>query len=696
MFAGFAQVPPPIPPPPTEETEGPLLLKAIDANDLGEVKRLIAAGADVNEGDFFVDSPMKRALLGGNYEIIKLLVESGAKDRGSIYQAVSNNDMKLTKYLIENNFEIGESIVNAAENNNLEMVKFLASKGAKVDFSQKRRIGFFRKHYISPIDEAVLHNNLAMVNVLIEHGLPRLSAIESALNHGRNDLIFTLSEDLGDKGWLLLEAFTRGNDPVVNKLISQGVPPNSEDENGNSMLLIAASKGNLISVQKCLEEYNLYLFKTNNKGENALMKAAENGSPQLCEYLMEKGITVDTQNNKGETALFYALSDNSHTAFDLLMEKGANINHKSLDGNTLLIKAAILEHSNAMIYLLSLDADVLHENKEGRTAFYFVVLNHKGFLSHENQLQNTFIEAGADINTKGRNGETILFQQIEKGKFDRVKELVEKGADPNTRNEKGERPACRESQIIQFLINNGADINATDNWDNTYLCEAVKQNDLELAHFLINQGIDVNKRCYFDEQAIIKAIKGENLAFVQFLTENGADLEALGYFKKSVMDYAQETANTEIISYLRSKGAMTKEEKNEQYTVSLKVESEIKAALIADDLESVIAIMSEEKVIILQEKVVQNIAYVAAKQGHSQMMNKLLSDDVNFDINSTLNNIGQTALFIATMYAQDDIVLDLLAKGADPNQLDINGKTAADYVYKKSTKKIFKNWSKMQ
>lgn len=688
-LASFSQIPPP-----TEETIGSPLLKAIDANDLTEVKQLIAAGADVNEGDFFVDSPMKRALQGGNYEIIKLLVESGAKDRGNIYHAVSENNMKLTKYLIENEFDIGESIVNAAENNNLEMVKFLASKGAKVDFSQKRRTGLFRKHYVSPIDEAVSHNNLAMVNVLIEHGLPLLTAIESSLDHGRNDLIFALSKDFDNKGWLLMESFTRGNDPVVNKLISQGVPPNSEDGNGNSMLLIAASKGNLLSVQKCVEEYKLYLFKKNNDGENALMKAAENGSRSVCEYLLGKGITIDAQNNKGETALFYALSPDSRSVFDFLKEKGANIHHKSLDGNTLLIKAAIRNHANAMIYLLSIGVDALHVNKEGKAAFYYVVSNSNGFSSNENQIQNSFIAAGADINTRGSKGETILFEEIERGKYDRVIELVEKGADPNTQDLKGERPACSESEIIKFLVGKGADINATDNWDNTYLCEAIKQNDLELAHFLIDQGIDVNKRCYFDEQAIIKAIKGENATFVQFLTENGADLEAMGYGRKNVMDYAKEVGNAEIISYLRSKGAMTKEEKNEQYKASIKLESEIKAALIAEDLESVISLMSKEKVIILQEKVVQDIAYVAAKHGHTTMMNKLISNDIDFGINSPVNNTGQTVLFVATIYAQNELVLDLLAKGADANQKDKNGKTAVDYVSKKSTKKIFKKWTK--
>lgn len=670
------------------------LISAIESNNLAQVKTLVAAGADVNEIDDRFSSPLKIAIEKENFAIIKFLVESNAEDRSGISEAVRKDNIKLTKYLIEQKFYLGESLVYAAEKNNLEMVKLLASNGAKVDFSQKRRRGLFRKYYVSPIDKAVSHNNLAMVNVLIKYDLPIKKALKSSLNSGKNDLILALSKDLEDKTWLLMEAFSRSNDPIVKSLIAEGVPPNSEDEKGNSMLLIAAAKGNLISVKKCVEEYKLYLFKKNNAGENALMKAASYGSRTVCTYLLDKGITIDAQNDSGETALFYALGDDSRFVFDFLVEKGANINHQSLDGNTLLTKAAIGDKENAMTYLISLGADVNHKNKKDKTAFHYVVSNSHGYTSGEIEIQNTFIQAGADINTLDNSGETLLYMYIESGKFDRIKELVAKGADPNTQDRNGERPSCSETEIIKFLIEKGVDINAVDSWDNTFMCEAVKQNDLELAHFLVDKGIDVNKRCYFDEQAIIKAVKAENLTLVQFLAENGADVNAVGYFKKNVMDYAQKDGNKEIISYLRSQGAMTKEERNIQYKASMKLESEIKSALIAEDLEAVISLMSKQDVIILQEKVVQNIAYVASKKGHTQMMNKLLSDDIDFNVHSPVNNIDQTALFIATIYSQNELVLDLLAKGSNINYLDKNGKSASDYISKKSTKKIFKKWRK--
>lgn len=670
----------------------PLIL-AIRSNNLTQVKSLVAAGTDVNEEEFGVDSPLEEAIRNDRLEIVKFLVQSGAKDYYAIPTAVSEGNYAITSYLIEQKFDIGESVVFAAEKNNLKLAKLLVDNGADVNFSQKRRAGLFRKYYISPIDEAIRCNNLEMVELFVDHGVPIKEAIESALKAGKNDITLALSKNLDDKEWLLMEAFSHSNDIVVTAMLSQGVPPNSEDEDGNSMLLIAATQGNLLRVKKCVEDYKLYLLNKNNFGENALMMAAKSESSQVCSYLIEKGITVDAQNNKGETALFYALNNEARSVFDLLISKGAKMDHISLEGNSLLLKAAILGQEGTINYLISHGANILLANKEGKTAFQYIVEDAHAF-SYNESLQDIFIAAGADLNTRDGSGETLLFKAIERGKLERIQFLLSRGADANTQDHKGERPSCNKSEVIKLLIEKGADLNAIDDWDDTYLCTAIKQNDLELAHFLVNRGIDVNMRCYFKEQAIVKAIKEKNAPIVRFLAENGAELNALGYGSKTVMDYAQSEGDEEIIAYLRSRGAMTKEERNKQYEAAMKLESEIKAALISEDLEAVISLMSTQDVVILQEKVVQNIAYVAAKKGHSQMMNKLLSGAVDFNINAPINANGQTVLFIATMYNQDEMVMDLLAKGASSTQKDSNEKIALDYASKKSTKKIFNNWEK--
>ena len=70
----------------------------------------------------------------------------------------------------------------------------------------------------------------------------------------------------------------------------------------------------------------------------------------------------------------------------------------------------------------------------------------------------------------------------------------------NTREKKDSRggeiiPITRILQKIQFLLNNGADINKTDRWKHclTPLAHSVQVNDLEIFDFLIAAGADYNR-----------------------------------------------------------------------------------------------------------------------------------------------------------------------------------------------------------
>jgi ankyrin repeat protein len=211
---------------------------------------------------------------------------------------------------------------------------------------------------------------------------------------------------------------------------------------------------------------------------------------------------------------------------------------------------------------------------------------------------------------------------------------------------------------------------------------------------LIDKGIEIDKHCYFDEQALVIAVKEKNLTLVSYLAENGADVNGTGYQTKKVLDYAIADGNPEIVDYLKRQGAITMLERNERYKATMKLESEIKSALVSEDLEKVIELMSTQEVLVIQNKVLQTIAYVAAKNGHIQLIDKLLSNDVDFEIDSPINRLGQTILFVATIYSQNELITHLLSKGTNTYLEDINGKIAENFASKKSTKKLFNQWHK--
>lgn len=125
-------------------------------------------------------TPLYWAALGNNFDIVKLLLENGAKDsinkadkvtnQSPLFWAVRNDNLEVVKLLLEYGAKdsINESDSNdldplsmAVRNNNLKMVKLLLANGAKVSIN---KVGH---QSMTPLHWAVNRNNLEMVKLLL-------------------------------------------------------------------------------------------------------------------------------------------------------------------------------------------------------------------------------------------------------------------------------------------------------------------------------------------------------------------------------------------------------------------------------------------------------------------------------------------------------------------------------------------------
>ena len=104
------------------------------------------------------------------------------------------------------------------------------------------------------------------------------------------------------------------------------------------------------------------------------------------------------------------------------------------------------------------------------------------------------IANGADVNAKNNKGETPLFLPSRRNQEGIVQLLIAKGADGNARNNEGETPLLQMSnqlRIVQLLIVGGADVNAKNNKGFTPLHLASTK---EVAELLIAKGANVNAK----------------------------------------------------------------------------------------------------------------------------------------------------------------------------------------------------------
>lgn len=165
--------------------------------------------------------------------------------------------------------------------------------------------------------------------------------------------------------------------------------------------------------QKRLIENTVNINEKDKKGTYLIIQAAKN-YPYLIELIIQKGVDVNVYDKKGKTALMY------------MAEK----NHKSVKAKSNGDKNySVIEFFN-FGRLLNAGIDVNHMDNSGKTALDYVI--QKARFNYILPL----IKAGANINAKNKEGETLLMimWKIDKSNF---LELLKYNPDLDIKNSEG-------------------------------------------------------------------------------------------------------------------------------------------------------------------------------------------------------------------------------------------------------------------
>jgi hypothetical protein len=170
------------------------------------------------------------------------------------------------------------------------------------------------------------------------------------------------------------------DDKTVEVTTDHLVPTNVSDE---KVVKTTSEKYNLEELYKdpksrvfpSKAEKALALVKTgfdvntrDDNGKTLLMLAAEDGSSEVVEALLDKGADINAKTKDGYTALMAAAYGGKRTTVTTLLDKGADVNAKDDNGWTALMSAARTGHRNAAEVLLDRGADVNAKTKGGWTA----------------------------------------------------------------------------------------------------------------------------------------------------------------------------------------------------------------------------------------------------------------------------------------------------------------------------------------
>ncbi|WP_425605895.1 ankyrin repeat domain-containing protein [Paraburkholderia sejongensis] len=154
----------------------------------------------------------------------------------------------------------------------------------------------------------------------------------------------------------------------VNKLLAKGMDPNSVDQQGNPLLVLAAREKSEKVTAALLKNPKTDIEAQDKAGENALMMASLAGDLNIVNQLLAKDAEV---NKKGWAPLHYAAANGHDDIVKVLLDHSAYVDAGSPNGTTPLMMAARGGHISTVKLLLDNGADLNVKNQIGMTALDF-------------------------------------------------------------------------------------------------------------------------------------------------------------------------------------------------------------------------------------------------------------------------------------------------------------------------------------
>jgi ankyrin repeat protein len=248
------------------------------------VQALLDAGAGV---DFDVKSPLGTPLFaavsGRNTEVVKLLLDGGAK-------------VKTRERHHKTGVDAADLMKTAEENGDTEIVGLLKKT--------------LQKELINELGDASYMGDIEVVKILIGMGAD-VNAEDSSGNTA------------------VKNASMAGNKIVYEYLIANGAVPD---------MFISASAADVQRIKEFINN-GADVNSVNKYGSTALMLASSDSAVEVMELLLLNGALINHQNKQGITALTKATREGWKEAVKVLLDSGADIHIRDKDNKNALYYA---------------------------------------------------------------------------------------------------------------------------------------------------------------------------------------------------------------------------------------------------------------------------------------------------------------------------------------------------------------------
>jgi ankyrin repeat protein len=239
--------------------------------------------------------------------------------------------------------------------------------------------------------------------------------------------------------------------------------------------------------------------------------------------------------------------------FCAIPARGQDIHAAASEGDLAAVSALLSEHPD----------QVNAVNEDGATPLHLAAAR-----GHA-EVVRFLLGNGSDISAADGRGFTVLQAAVRGGHEEVVELLIAEGADVDAKNENYGLSAvdfafqaeCRSGgvRMTGLLVSKGAefDANGAVRGPVLRLDMAVICGNLEMVRFLIERGADVNAETGYPLTPLASAAAGGKADIMRFLLESGADVNALGTYGVPATWFAVSKGQAEMVEMLLAGGAGT-------------------------------------------------------------------------------------------------------------------------------------------
>jgi uncharacterized protein len=267
-----------------------------------------------------------------------------------------------------------------------------------------------------------------------------------------------------------------------------------------------------------------------------------------------------------EVSLLAAAEAGDRAAALAALKAGGHVNARAPDGTTALIWAAYNGDLDLVQRLIAAGADVDAQNDFGAFALS------EAAVAGSAPIIKALLDAGATADATNPEGETPLMAVARAGHVEAAKLLLAAGADVNATEQWGGQSALmwaaaqRQPDMVDFLIANGADVNARGvvrEWDRkiikeprpkdmnkggfTPLLYAAREGCIECAKHLVAGGADLNLPDPHRVAPLNMALLNLHYDFAAYMIEAGADINKWDLYGRTPLYLAADVSTLPVM-----------------------------------------------------------------------------------------------------------------------------------------------------